>query len=91
MGFNHGRFQVISPTWKFLRMTCKQLIDNWYVGNQKEKIPRFELLSTLHVAHLGTPGNHNSGKVKLIQMRCVMTTLEKYENKESCYLRNKGL
>ena len=24
-------------------------------------------------------------------MRCVMTTLEKYENKESCYLRNKGL
>ena len=72
-------------------MTCKKLIDNWYVGNKIEKIPQLELLSALHVAHMGTPGNWNDGKVNLRQMICVMETFEKYAKKENCYLRNKDL
>ena len=75
MGFNHVCFQVLPLAWIFPRMTYKQLIDNCYVGNNRENIPLFEFLSALHVAHLVTPGNLNSGKVKLIQMRCVMATL----------------
>ena len=43
------------------------------------------------MAHLGTPGNWNSGKVKLRQMRCVMATLEKYAKKENLYLSDNNL
>ena len=62
MGFHHGCLQVLPPTCKFLRMTCKQLIGNWYVGNKREKIPPLELLSALHVEHLGTQGVHYARK-----------------------------
>ena len=33
VGFHRGRLQVLPPTWKFPIMTCKKLIDNWYVGS----------------------------------------------------------
>ena len=65
MGFNHGRLWVFHPTWTFPIMTYKQLIDNWYVENKREKIPLLEVLSAFHVAHLVTPGNRNSGKSKI--------------------------
>ena len=91
MGFHRGCLKFLPPTWTFPRITCKQLIDNWCVGNSIENIPPLELLRALHVAHLGTPGNWNYGKVKLTQMRCVMATLEKYAKKGNFYLRNKDL
>ena len=68
VGFHHGCLQVIPPSRTFPRMTCKQLIDNWFVGNKIEKIPPLELLSALHVAHLGAPRNQNYGKVKPIRI-----------------------
>ena len=43
------------------------------------------------MAHLGTPGNRNYGKVKPRNMICVMATLEKYAKREKLYLSNKGL
>ena len=49
MGFHHGFFHALPPTWTFSIMTCYQLIDNWYVGNNIEKIPSLEVFSTLHV------------------------------------------
>ena len=67
-------------------MTYNKLIGNWYVGNNREKIPMLDLLIVLRVARLVTPVNRNSGKVKLRQMRCVMATLDKYANKENSYL-----
>ena len=91
MGFHRGHFQLLPPTYTFPRMPYKQLIDIWYVRIKRQKIPPLEILSALHVAHLGTPGNWNSGKVKLRQMRCVMATLEKYAKREKLYLSNKGL
>ena len=75
MGFHHGHLQVLPPTWILPIITCKQLIYNWYIGNRREKIPLLKLLITLHVAHLGTLGNRNAGKLKLRQMRSVMETL----------------
>ena len=66
MGFHHICLQVIPPTCTFPIITCKQLVDNWYVGNKIENIPPLELLSALHVENLGTPRNWNDGKVKLI-------------------------
>ena len=83
MGFHRGCFSLLPPTWTFPRITSKQMIDNWYVGNNREKIPPLEILSALHLAHLVTPENRNAGKLKLIQMRCVMSTLGKYAKEEN--------
>ena len=91
MVIHRGHLLVLSPTWTFPIMTCKQLIDNWYPGNKRENIPPLEVLISLHVAHLVTTGNKNAGKVKLIQMRCMMATLEKYSKKENSYLSDKYL
>ena len=76
MGFHCGCLQVLTPTWTFPIIAYKQLIDNLCFGNNRENILPLELLSALHVEHLGTPGNWNAGKLKLRQMRCVMVTLE---------------
>ena len=89
--FRCGGFHVLPPTSTYLRTTCKKLIDNWYVGNKREKIPLLQILSALNVVYLGTPGNRNAGKLKLRQMRCLMPTLGKYEKKEIKYLSNKAL
>ena len=86
-----GHFLVLSPMWTFAIIKCKQLIDTWYLENKRENIPLLEVLSALHVAHLVTTGNHNSGKVKLRYMRCVMATLETYSKKENSYLREEDL
>ena len=65
MVFHHGCLQVLPLTWLIQIITCKQLIDNWYDENNRENIPLLELLSALYVAHLGTTGKRNSGKLKL--------------------------
>ena len=85
MGFHHGRLQVLPPTWKFPKMTIKQLVDNWYVGNKKESVPPLKLLEPLHVQHLGTTRNKNAGRVKLRQMKCVMNQVESYAKMEGIY------
>ena len=40
---------------RFLKITVKQLIDNWYVGYRKAGVPPFYYLTANHVEHLGTP------------------------------------
>ena len=37
IGFHHGQLQMLPSTWTFPRMNCKQLVDNWYVGNRGGK------------------------------------------------------
>ena len=44
VGFHHGRFQVVPVYWKFLNMNIKQLIDNWFIGNERENILPFAVL-----------------------------------------------
>ena len=90
MGFHHGKLQVLPPRWKFPKMNAKQLIDNWYVGNAREKVPPLALLSHNDVAHLGTEKCRNSGKVKIRQMRLVMNLIERYARIERCYEADKS-
>ena len=88
MGYHHGRLQVLPLKWQFPKMTIKQLVDNWYVGNKKESIPPLKLLEPLHVQHLGTQANKNAGRVKLRQMKCVMNQIEDYAKTEGIYDSN---
>ena len=88
MGYHHGRLQVLPPKWQFPKMTIKQLVDNWYIGNKKESIPPLKLLEPLHVQHLGTQTNKNTGRVKLRQMKCVMNQIEDYAKTEGIYDSN---
>ena len=85
MGYHNGKLQVLPPRWQFPKMNAKQLIDNWYVGNTREKIPPLGLLTHHNVAHLGSDKNPNLGKVKLRQMRLVMSLIERYARMEHCY------
>ena len=74
MGFHHGKSQVLPPLWKF--PNTKQLIDNWYVGNVRDKIPPLGLLTHHDVAHLGSVNTPGLGKVKLRQMEIVIKLVE---------------
>ena len=83
MGFHHGNLQVLSPHWQFPKTNTQQLMDNWYVGNAREKIPPIGLLTHHNVAHLGTVKNPNLGKVKLRQKNVVMSLIKQYTRIEN--------
>ena len=54
VGLHNGELQVLPPLWDFPKMTAKQLIDNWYVGDKKSGVPPYCYLTAKHVEHLGT-------------------------------------
>ena len=85
MGYHHGRLQVLPPKWTFPKMNIKQLVDNWYIGSKKDCVPPLKLLEPLHVQHLGTSNNKNQGRVKLRQMKLIMTKIEEYATIEGVY------
>ena len=85
MGYHHGRLQVLPPKWTFPKMNIKQLVDNWYIGSKKDCVPPLKLLEPLHVQHLGTTKNKNQGRVKLRQMKLIMTKIEEYATIEGIY------
>ncbi len=66
-------------------MNVKQLVDNWYVGSKKECIPPLKLLDPLHVQHLGTLRNKNQGRVKLRQMKLIMSKVEEFATTEGVH------
>ena len=45
-------------------MNVKHLVDNWYVGNNKERVQPLKLLEPLHVQRIGTGANKNTGQAK---------------------------
>ena len=49
VGFHNGELQFLSPLWDFPKITAKQLIDNWYVGDKKAGVPPFYYLAAKHV------------------------------------------
>ena len=71
--------------WTFLKMNIKQLVDNWYVGSKEHCVPPLKILEPLHVQHLGTVKNKNQGRVKLRQMKLIMTKIEEYATIEGVY------
>ena len=70
-------------------MTIKQLIDNWFIGNERENIPPFAVLQFNHVAHIKTAKSARSGKSKLRQMRSVMKAVKKYAIQEGFWSDDK--
>ena len=76
--FYHDCLQVVPVYWTFPNMNINQLIDNWFIGNEREKIPPFSVLKFNHVAHIKTAKSARSGKSKLRQMRSVMKVVKKY-------------
>ena len=85
VGFHHGRLQVVPVYWTFPKMTIKQLIDNWFIKNERENILLFAVLQLYHVAHIKTAKSARSGKSKLRQMGSVMKVLKKYAIQEGCW------
>ena len=57
-------------------MNYKQLVDNWYMGNMGGGIPPLEMLSHNDITHCSTAKNPNLGKMKLRQMKSIMTVFE---------------
>ena len=85
MGYHSGRLQVLPVHWRFPKMTSKQLIENWFVGNKKDKIPPFALLNYQHVAHIATNKDKKAGKNQLRIMRSFMKVVQKYAKEEHCW------
>ena len=77
VGFHNGKLQVLPPLWYFPKMNANQLIDNWYVGDNKAGVPPFYYLTEKHVEHLGTKKNKVLGRMKLRQMKSAMKAVER--------------
>ena len=54
LGLNNGMLKVFPPLWEFPKMTLKKLIENWYVGNQREKVLTLAFLDAKYVCHIAT-------------------------------------
>jgi hypothetical protein len=89
VGFHHGKLQILPPHWNFPNMTIRQLIENWFVGNVREKVPPYALLKGNHVAHIKTEKNKKAGQIKLRMMRLVMSNVIEHAKSEGCWAENK--
>ena len=52
MGSHNGCLQVLHIKWTLSKINVRQLIDNWFVGNNKLSVPPLKLLEVLYVQHL---------------------------------------
>ena len=90
VGFHHGHLQVVPVYWTFPNMTIKQLVDNWFIGNEREKITPFAVLQFNNIAHIKTSKSARSRKSKLRQMRSVMKVVKKCAIQEGCWSDDKS-
>ena len=76
MGYHNGKLQVLPVYSKFPKITAKQLVENWFVGNLENKIPPFALLQNNHVRHI-------NGAIKnLRMMKAFMKVVQRFAIKE---------
>ena len=68
----------------FLKITAKQLIDNWYVGDKKAGVTPFYYLTANHVEHLGTL-KKGLGRMNLRQMKSVMKFVKSLIREKGCF------
>ena len=71
-------------------MRIKKLIYNWFVVNEREKVPPFSLLQKNHVSHIKTVKPKNYGKVILRMMHSLMKWIRKYAIEEGCWKEDKS-
>ena len=65
-------------------MTGKHLIENWYVWNQRGKVPPLAGRYAKYVCHIV------SGKTKLRHMKCVMQVIKLFTRIEGIYKGREG-
>ena len=84
LGFHHGKLQCLPAHWKFPRMTCKQLFENWFLGNKRDNIPPLALLKHHHVEHI------KNGAPTLRKMKAFLKIAEKYARDEGCWFESRA-
>ena len=84
IGFYHKKLEVLSPLWQFAKTKTKKLINNFM---RWIKWTRSLLVWLMYydIFHLGCVKNPHLGKVKLRQIRVVMSFVEWYACIERCY------
>lgn len=84
LGFHHGKLQCLPAHWKFPTMTCKQLFENWFIGNKRDNVPPFALLKHHHVDHI------KNGAATLRKMKSFMKVIECHARDEGCWIESKA-
>ena len=65
-------------------MTCKQLFENWFLGNRRDNIPPFALLRHHHVEHI------KNGAPTLRKMKAFLKIAERYGREEGCWFESRA-
>ena len=63
MGLHNGRLWVLPSYWFFPKTKIKQVVDNWFMVNAKDKIPQLNPTQNHHVAHIRTEKYARAGKM----------------------------
>ena len=85
IGYHHGRLQLLPRHWVFPKMTMKQLLENWFIGDATEKVPPLALLKTNDVAHIKTDKDKNAGRNALRKIKILMKVAKRFALEENCW------
>ena len=83
MGIIGSQLHIIPPLLQFPKMTHNQLIYNLLIGNKRDKIPPFCLLTRHHARHLITKKCKNDGHYKLIRMKKFIKVTKKHAREDN--------
>ena len=85
MGSHHGLLTPLPSDWEFPSMTWSQLIENWFLGNQRDNLPLIIDLDSKLVKHC----NKRSGNQMRGNMMAFMRVVEMEAHEKSCWKNNK--
>jgi len=82
VGYHNIRIKLnaLPPTWKPTSMTSLQLIQNWFIGNERDNILPLYALDSKMVLHLKLNKNCNS-------MKCFMGIVQKYAEGKDIWIK----
>ena len=81
MGSHHGLLTPLPSDWEFPSMTWSQLIENWFLGNQRDNLPPIIDLDSKLVKHC----NKGSGNRMKGNMVAFMRVVEMEAREKSCW------
>ena len=84
MGSHHGLLTPLPSDWEFPSMTWSQLIENWFLGNQRDNLPPIIDLDSKLVKHC----NKGSGNRMRGNMVAFMRVVEMEAREKSCWKNN---
>ena len=80
IGYYNGQLQVLPIHWVLPKMTIKQLVYNWKIGNTSEKVPPLGTLQKWHVNHIP------NAWAQLRKMNCVMCVIERLARAKNTWI-----